>query len=1078
MIITGTGGNSPNLGIGVASAGANGGTVTVQTNTGFILITGTGGAGNSGAGGFTGYYEPNSGIGIADQTTVSVTGQGGINLTGHAGSNGSGVFLTEFSTTIDPNAVLPVINGGSNGLVDINGLTSSDAINLTATVSGFDVSMDSSSINLTGATVTTTDPGVSMSSQGLTLGDFFNGSTGQINITNSTITGSSMGIGGYDQNTNNPNSQVSINNSAINLVLGANPPTSNLYLQISGGADTAGSPGVSITNGSSITATGGASGDDNVNIQGTGLLVAGSNAIGVLINGSTLTVGSSGTPGDVHLDIEGQSDSGSSAAAPVTFGAASAFGLEITNGSTITSYSSEGASLHGTAFADNANQAVATLIDSSAVHVFNGHIKIQGSVKTETLAGGGQIGAAYAVEGVELNAATITSSGSSTLKNTAINLDGDVKDHVVATNSANSAIAPVNYGVDITGGSQISASGNTQVLYVPIAVIAGAGAAQSSSSQVATSVGISVSGGSTITNSGLGATVLDGSSGPDFDLTTGSNVVADGVDLTGTLVTPGVVTATGGGSIAIGGLGGAVGSGSTGFSRGINLQSTDVTTNSGVIFLVAAAGSEGGGSTVDLTGLELNSSDLQTGTAGGTPIPGGGTVPPLIMIYATDSTVVLNPTSGVAVFQAGSSSGYAIKEDANSSLTTGNLLMGNYEDLFTAYAPSGDSAGATATVFNTFLSNPSVATFIGSNTINPTGLIDLESSLNDISHLDSALVGSGGLFLDDNSNLTVDPIGTNDNALNIAGNTTSTTDYGQIDGPAPGPVFIYTTGSLTLTNVSPLTGAANPQPVIGTSGAANSITLVTGGTFINDGGASALSPASGATYVIYASDPASVTLDGLNPTPVFSTVFNPVASPAVTGNTVFLASAAPSGPIVFGPPPTPAPPLPSGPSTGGPGDPTNPTTPVTTTITQIEPISQTGQSSVLGNTGNTVTQGTEVVGGASGAATPQDQPSEQDLRRKFANLAGKARANDLINVIREDSKDGSTVNTGTEESKWASNTGLSKIVHIGEYAQVFQGLALPGVGNPFIFNLFQQQGSDAVRNELSQAASGANGNGH
>jgi filamentous hemagglutinin family protein len=794
----------------------------------------------------------------------SVGGTGSLNLLFNANSSNAGTVAVTSSTV--------QLNGG-----DLN--ANGTSINVSGTVSGFDVNLNSPSITLSGATVTTTDPGVPMFNQGLILGDNFGG-TGQISITNSTITGSSMLIGYYYNSGNLPTSQVNINDSAINLVLGSNPSSSNLYLQIAGASATAGSAGVTITNGSSITATGGASGDDNINIEGTGLVAAGSNAIGVLINGSTVTNGSSGTPGDVDIQIQGDSDAENSAAAPATFGAASALGVGIINGSTITSYSTESLGIHGTAYADDADQAAGTVIDSSAVNIINGHTHITGSVEAETLTGGTKIGAAYTVVGLEINAATLTTSGVSSAKNSGISLDADVKDSVVATDNGNSSIAPSDYGVNITGGSQITASGNTQVLYVPIDILASAGPAQSSSSQVATSVGIAVSGGSTITNSGLGAIVMDGASGPSSVNTTGTNVVADGVELTGTSGTPGVITATGGGSIAIAGLGGAVGSGSGGFARGIDLQSADITTNSGVIALMAGAGS--GGSTVDLTGLELNSSSLQTGTTGGTAITNGGTVPPLIMIYATDSTGVLNPTSGVLEFQAGSATGYAIKEDSNSSVKTQNLVMGNYEDLFTAYAPSADSAKATTAEFNTFLANANVATFVGSHTINPTGIIDLGSTLNQVTHLDSVLVGSGGLDFYDSVSLTVDPIGTNNN-----------TDYGQIDGPAQGPVTIIVAPNqnLTLTNVSPLTSTVNAQPVIATSGTGNTITLVTSGTgvFTNAAGSSALSVASGATYVIYATSSSQVVLDGISPAQTLNSTVYPGAAGASV-NTIAYAS--------------------------------------------------------------------------------------------------------------------------------------------------------------------------------------------
>jgi hypothetical protein len=56
---------------------------------------------------------------------------------------------------------------------------------------------------------------------------------------------------------------------------------------------------------------------------------------------------------------------------------------------------------------------------------------------------------------------------------------------------------------------------------------------------------------------------------------------------------------------------------------------------------------------------------------------------------------------------------------------------------------------------------------------------------------------------------------------------------------------------------------------------------------------------------------------------------------------------------------------------------------------------------------------------------------------------GLARAAELLEIIRQDLLDGSTVNTGTLNEKWAANTGLSKLVWVNGTAVLFDGLTLP-----------------------------------
>ncbi len=74
-------------------------------------------------------------------------------------------------------------------------------------------------------------------------------------------------------------------------------------------------------------------------------------------------------------------------------------------------------------------------------------------------------------------------------------------------------------------------------------------------------------------------------------------------------------------------------------------------------------------------------------------------------------------------------------------------------------------------------------------------------------------------------------------------------------------------------------------------------------------------------------------------------------------------------------------------------------------------------------------------------ANDRDLESDVDLRRRLEKKFGAARAAELFAIIREDEKDGSTVNTGMIGVKWAANTGLSKLVRMGEFGLLSQGLS-------------------------------------
>ena len=116
----------------------------------------------------------------------------------------------------------------------------------------------------------------------------FSASSGQIYITNTTLNGPSISIG--DNSGQNPSSDISIYGSTINALQGSGP-AGGAQLEINGQSNTAGSAGVGISS-STITT-------DNayIGIDGTGFLQSGYDSTGVLINNSTITVGSASAPG-------------------------------------------------------------------------------------------------------------------------------------------------------------------------------------------------------------------------------------------------------------------------------------------------------------------------------------------------------------------------------------------------------------------------------------------------------------------------------------------------------------------------------------------------------------------------------------------------------------------------------------------------------------------------------------------------------------------------------------------------------------------------------------------------------------
>ena len=204
--------------------------------------------------------------------------------------------------------------------------------------------------------------------------------------------------------------------------------------------------------------------------------------------------------------------------------------------------------------------------------------------------------------------------------------------------------------------------------------------------------------------------------------------------------------------------------------------------------------------------------------------------------------------------------------------------------------------------------------------------------------------------------------------------------------------------------------------------------------FTNDGGAAALSPG----YVINANVPnaSQVNLGGLAPSPLFNPSTGTITGPPFNG--------------IQPPSPSPSP-------TPGP----NP-------VVAMQVNNSLFSNDVTSPPVSPPITTTKVVGGAGGVASKEDQKGGQAFAKALALRFGLARATLMLEIINQDIKDGSTVNTATLTEKWVANTGLSKLVGVNGNAELFDGQANPMGNASLIFDQFHT----GNLNGLSQAAFG------
>ena len=844
-------------------------------------------------------------------------------------------------------------------------------------------------------------------------------------------------------------------------MLGANDPEgTTLNLVINGVSTTAGVAGVSIGNGSTITSINGGA----IGITGTGLLSTTGDATGVSIATSVISVGTPiATIGS--LTITGTSDAGTTLLTPNPAFANNAYGVEI-SGSTITSNVASGVAVNGTAYAANnlTSAGIDLLGNTSIQQTGAGSVAMNGTVLAENFSN--TSGKANLVAGLETVSTQISAAGAGA--KVAIVTDTH---QVAATDNGVSNVNVRNIGAYLQANTTISASGETDGTATPIQIsgVSGAATAGIGNTMQTDSSGLSIGGGTAsgpiaIINSGLGTTVLGGEAGTVTG--GGGSIFSVGVLIGGSTATVANITATGGGSIGISGLGGMVAPNvhNTGATVGVWSLFSTITTTTGDIAITALGGSTGGSALpIDVIGLDLGSTTIRTNTTA------TGSPPPLILIYATADSLVSSTgdiATGTVTRTTGNPDSYAVSEDTNAKLITGNLVMGNYNDIAEAYGSSALAPAAlTLGQFTTAITG-TASSNTESLAATPAGLVAMISPQNQVANLTAALDGSGGINFYNGTSLTVGTIG-------------GTDGDGQIDEPGEGAVAITVAPSrnLTLTNTSVITGDASGQPVIWTNDEGAQITLTTSGTgtFSNaafyshdsvvtsevspndiiilppPGDGSRALEADASQYLIYAHAPLQANLNGLDPAVVFSTPPGTLTEP--DGDTIAYAVSETdtSTPVTNMPNLT-------GPLSGYPAF-----NYVNDALYSIVPIQY--PDGILDP---------NIIGGAGGVANDGDREGEAALRARLIKKYGAKRAAELLAIIHEDIKDGSTVNTGTLGVKWAANTGFSKLLRIGEYGELSQGLSSPHSSDAFLIHLFEQQAAD--RNDLSQAAgSGAKG---
>jgi len=500
--VTGTGGTSPSEGIGVLIAGTKGFKTTVQSTAGGnIFITGTGGAGYSGSGVIVNRSVPNYGIAIADDILIQTQGAGTINLTGAGSANSFGVGIEQLpaGNGFDPNPVLPTITAG--GAFNATALANT-GIYLNAAVTAASAKLGTE----TGTPVIT---------------------SGQLQISNSTITLSGGNFTAYGAGVVADQDGVNITNSTINTQGG----TLTLVGQQAGTY----AYGVNVRTSSTLNAGAGAL--DVTTLGGSDIWL---NAT-MLAQSATFGSGSTGNPGSVttgSLQIENAS---------ITLSGGDLIGYGAG-----TTHSVDGVDVYGSSVNTQGGNIFLT---GKAGYYFNGSAPAPGNESGW--------GVFVGVNSVLENTAT---NQNFTTGNITIVGDGSqssltVINDLTGVEIYNSKLNVVDGAISVTGNVNSGTSQNISNQYVSYTSGVGDGA-----------VGVLVDGGTTIGASGTGSVSLVGNTSGSVSDASGSPLTDhdnSGVHITGQGTT---ISAASGGITIVGTTGSVINNPGTGASSALDVS--------------------------------------------------------------------------------------------------------------------------------------------------------------------------------------------------------------------------------------------------------------------------------------------------------------------------------------------------------------------------------------------------------------------------------------------------------------------------------------------------------------------------
>jgi MBG domain (YGX type)/YDG domain len=848
--ITGTGGNSS----GLNNYGINHGAFAItNTGTGSITLNGTGG----GTGASESGYILSGGIVVAGTGNISITGQG-------SSTAKDGIGLLANGTAIST--------------------AGAGTITLTGTATGILTAAREDAVAIIMPNITAVDGLISITGINNSIGIIDGNSGVHLNSGSQVL---STGLGGVSLNGVGGGSGASFNNYGV---------------QINGGNTIQSTGGGAI----SITGTGGdAGGSGNTNI---GVLI--SPIAGQTLSGSGGAISITGTGGNssggtnqgISL-LTAISNTGNGSITLLGTGAGSGSGgsnsgVNVSSGSLST--------VNGLIKVTGISNSVGTGINNNGVQLSGANnIRTTGTGGITVIGTGGGSGAGNNDFGVVLSATgAIQAAGGGAINITGTGGDsggsGGSNNGVAFFASPNPVQASGGGSITIIGtggGSGGSSGNNTGVYFGNNAGLSGNGGAISITGTGGNSSGggnYGINQNAAISNSGAGSITLNGTGGGsgsgesgyrsfnaaitagtgDISITGTASAAAsglnDGIQLNFTSI-----STAGAGKITL--FGTATGNGANNGDAGVNMSADTLSAVDGLISITGVNNSTGTGFFhlgVQMTSVPVNVINSGnggvaiTGFGGGSgPSSGDQGVEIGTVQWGGSGAITITGTGGDIGGFGGSSNGVQFDQaftgtgGAISVTGTGGGFGGSTGIYFGSGATMSNS-GTGGVTLNGTIGLPSIAVGAGTITLNSAGTILNSGAL---TGANLVLLGANANYTLTNSGNAVTTIAANTGSLNYSqtGDLTVGTVGATVGVTASGTVKLVSNGgNLIIASRAGVTAGGTLNALILEAGASTSRPTVTGGDFINNAGAGALSAPNG-FWLVYTGHPVgSGTVDG------------------------------------------------------------------------------------------------------------------------------------------------------------------------------------------------------------------------